>query len=432
MRRVTGSVGLLVVSFSVIAHAERQIESLPHSEDFDAESQYQDLIWTTQGCEHTWSTAGYAGGAAKFTPPLQDQGACGLGQFILSGLPEIPEQLNLRFLIYHGSTWRELGPSNKLVIMNREGNEGRPMIITREFDDWETWGACDGTVCKYEEGDFWPLGGDRLRIGDPPNAREEEWISVEFEANTETGMIRLYVDTLDGELSDLYVERYMDDTGPGGTWSYIDLVGGYMEGAAEADPNNYFMIDELAIDSERIGPPAGFGAARDAGAATSEPPGNSDAGASEAAPEADAAAQTGSSSSDEAELDAAKADAHSASDAASIARPDAASHVGTSPDAGTANDGSVSTERDAAGSASTEGDDAVQGVDTDDDDFDDTGEDDTPPDAGLSSDNSSSDDSGCACTVGRHTAFDPTSMAARTVAFGALFGLWLARRRKRA
>lgn len=85
------------------------------------------------------------------------------------------------------------------------------MIITREFESpngtWETWGACDGTVCRYDEGDYWPLGGDRLWIGNAPNAREEQWISLEFEANVVTGMIKLYVDTLDRQLSGRYIER---------------------------------------------------------------------------------------------------------------------------------------------------------------------------------------------------------------------------------
>lgn len=137
------------------------------------------------------------------------------------------------------------------------------MVISRHVGEdasrWETWGACDGTVCRYEAGDYWPDGTDTLRIGNPPDAREHEWISVEFEANTRTGMIRLYVDSQDGDLSGLYVERPMDDSGAGGTWSYIDTVGGYMAQAIRADPENYFMIDELKIASSKIGPPAGFG-----------------------------------------------------------------------------------------------------------------------------------------------------------------------------
>src|SRR5690606_24045254 len=258
------SLALLVATsfgFAKQASAERVVRSLPFTETFDSNN-YSDLLWVSQGGTHTWvANGGWRGGAAKFTPPTVE-GYSGLGQFLFSGLQSVPEQINVRFLLYHGSTWNTYGPGNKLVIMNRSGNRGRPMILTRHVgsgaDRWETWGACDGTVCRYEAGDFWPDGSDRLRIGNVSGGREREWISVEFEANTRTGMIRLYVDTQDGRLSGLYIERPMDDSGPGGTWSFIDIIGGYMAPTLRVDPENYFMIDELRIDSRRIGPPEGF------------------------------------------------------------------------------------------------------------------------------------------------------------------------------
>jgi len=252
---------LLLFVASPSAWAERVINSLPFSLNFD-ENNYPDLLWLSSGATHTWMPAsGWRGGAAKITPP-NVEGYAGLGQFYINRLAVIPEQINVRYLAYYGPTWWEYGPGGKQIIINRDGNRGRPMIILRDGalagQNWETWGACDGTVCKYEGGDFWPDGTDRLRIGDRPAGREAEWISFELEANTRTGMIRLYVDTQDGALSGLYIERYMSDTGTGGTWSYVDIIGGYMQAALRQDPGNYFMLDELAIDSKRIGPPAGF------------------------------------------------------------------------------------------------------------------------------------------------------------------------------
>jgi hypothetical protein len=245
------------------ASAARTIRSLPHEEHFDTNAYASDIVWTVQGGTHAYmASSGWRGGAAKFTPPTTGEGMSGLGQFMFSGLSSIPEQINVRFLVYHGSTWNQYAPGNKLVIMNRDGNRGRPMIISRHVgsgaERWETWGACDGTICRYEGGDYWPDGTDTLRIGNPSVAREHEWISVEFEANTRTGMIRLYVDSQDGRLSGLYVERPMDDSGTGGAWSYIDTVGGYMSQAIRSDPENYYMIDELKIASSKIGPPSGF------------------------------------------------------------------------------------------------------------------------------------------------------------------------------
>jgi len=251
------------MSIATNASAARTIRSLPFTENFNSNN-YSDLVWITQGATHTWmSSAGFNGsGAAKFTGP-NAEGYSGLGQFIL-GLSSVPEQLNVRFLVYHGRMWHELGAGGKMIIMNREGNRGRPMLIIGDWNsgNWESWGACDGTVCRYEGGDYWPNGTERLRIGNNTTGggkRSNEWISVEFEANTRTGMIRLYVDTQDGEFSGLYIERPMDDTGPGGTWSMVDIIGGYMNnGNVRSDPENYFMIDELVINSSRIGPPAGF------------------------------------------------------------------------------------------------------------------------------------------------------------------------------
>lgn len=251
------------MGLSSVAHAERIIRSLPHTENFDSSAYESDIVWLTGGARHThMPNDGWRGGAAKFFPPTTGQNYSGVGQFIFN-MANIPEQINVRWLIYHGSTWREYGAGEKLIILNRNGNRGRPMIILRESSSggqtWETMGACDGTVCRYEGGDFWPDGTDRLKIGNPPVAREEEWICIEFEANTRTGMIRLYVDTEDGDLSGLYIERPMDDSGPGGTWAYVDIIGGFFNLASRADPNNYFMLDELVIDSRRIGPPEGFG-----------------------------------------------------------------------------------------------------------------------------------------------------------------------------
>lgn len=255
---------LAAASAAPDSRAARVITQLPHAERFDTPAYASDLVWTSEGATHVHvATGGWLGGAARFTPPVTEQGYAGLGQFLLSGLATVPAQLNVRFLIYHGSSWNLHGPGNKLVILNRDGNPGRPMIITRHWNEglptqWETWGACDGTVCRYQGGDFWPDGTDALRIGDPPVGREHEWVSVELEADTATGMIRLYVDTRDGTLRDLYIQRPMDDTGPGGTWSYVDIIGGYMERATTVDAETYFLVDELVIDSRRIGPPAGF------------------------------------------------------------------------------------------------------------------------------------------------------------------------------
>ncbi len=251
------------MSLSTTASAARTIRSLPFSENFNSNN-YPDLIWTTQGATHQWvSSAGFNGsGAARFTGP-NAEGYSALGQFIF-GMPTIPEQINIRVLVWHGRLWHELGAGGKLMILNREGNRGRPMVIATDYieGNWESWAPCDGTVCRFEGGEGWPNGRERLKLGDRTlggGRRSNEWISVELEANTRTGMIKLYIDTQDGQITGLYGQRYMDYSGPGGTWSFIDIIGGYMNwGNVRQDPENYFMLDELVVSSSRIGPPANF------------------------------------------------------------------------------------------------------------------------------------------------------------------------------
>jgi hypothetical protein len=248
---------IVLIGLSSFIYGQRSITSLPYHEDFNAED-YSDIVWVSKGAVHRWIDNGWSGGAACFTP-CTTQGYCGLGQFV--GFREIADfqQLNVRFLVYYGPMYHVSGDQNKLIILNRSIG-GRPMIITRyipQSDSARTYGACDNTVCWYEGQDYWPTGVEKLRIG--PRDRQEEWISVEIEANSLVGTIKIFISTEDGVFDDvLYVEQTMDDTGTGGYWEMIDIIGGYMNNGSPVHPENYFLIDELVIDSVRIGPPVGF------------------------------------------------------------------------------------------------------------------------------------------------------------------------------
>jgi hypothetical protein len=272
---IINKLGVLVLclAFSSTAVAYIRISSFPYEQNFD-DSSYDTnndntLVWVTQGATHTWlESGGWRGsGAAKFTPPSNNEGYSGLGQihFPSGGT----NQINVRFMVYYGATWREHAANNKLAIINREeGSGGRAMFISRQFENslgyWETIGACDGTVCNYQGGDYWPDGTDEYRIGDQPNNREEEWISIELEAFANEGRINIYIHTADGVLSGLYTSQTM--ARPGSAWMYIDILGGYMGRAYQVHQDNYFIIDNLVIDDSYIGPPQGF-----VGAAPSPP-----------------------------------------------------------------------------------------------------------------------------------------------------------------
>jgi hypothetical protein len=251
---VVGLIALFLILLPLSSSAERRITSFPFNESFEADD-YGDLVWVTNGARHEWLSDGgwQGGGAAKFFPITIDQGYNGLGQF--QGMNT--EQLNVRFLIRHGPGFNSAGYTyTKVIILNRNGYRERPMIGGRQEGSWRTWGACDNTVCMYEGGDMWPDGTDSFRVGDRPYNREDEWFSVEFSANSRTGVINLYIFSQDGELSGLYVSKTMENTG--GAFNYIDVLGGYFNTSAPASADNYFIIDELVIDDNYIGPPEGF------------------------------------------------------------------------------------------------------------------------------------------------------------------------------
>jgi hypothetical protein len=247
-----------------IAFCERYVSSLPAVETFDLNN-YQDIIWLTtdNGATHEWvSDGGWNGtGAAKFHPPTTGDGRSGLGQFTHINNSQGTEQLNIRFLVYHGREWDRMRTNNKVAIMNRTDGYARPMLGEVTSNQARTYTPCDNTVCMYENGTNWPDGTETFTIGDQPENREEEWISVELEANVVTGVMRLYIFTQDGEHNGVYVEQTLSESPVGqGTplLNYIDIIGGWFNAGTPYHTDTYYMIDELVIDDSYIGPPDGF------------------------------------------------------------------------------------------------------------------------------------------------------------------------------
>jgi hypothetical protein len=262
--------GVLLVS-PLKSYGERYVTSFPFSENFN-HNDYQDLVWTTGGALHEWMPSkGWKGsGAAKFFPnTIRDQ-YMGLGQFTHFNNGEGVEQLNVRFLVYYGSEWNPGGHQNKVLIMNRPvrmdqdspEDPGLRTMLASYADDpenpsWRSFGVCEFVSgCSYEKGLNWPDGTDSFKIANPPLGRAGEWISVEVESSNITGKIKVYVYTQDGKFSGLYAQHDLVNT------QYpirlIDILGGYNNDAAIPSPNNYYMLDELAINDHYIGPPSGF------------------------------------------------------------------------------------------------------------------------------------------------------------------------------
>ena len=258
----------LVLLVTTHAHAARVINSLPYYEDFNSNN-YSDIVWVSQGATHTWlSSEGYEGsGVARFTPPVNNagEGYSGLGQF--TGLSTINgtglRQLNVRILLKHGPSYHDYSRVNKLMIFNRNNGETRPMIMNRFYPnyDWRTFRACHGTWCQPNEA----VANDALRVGSSTSndaqARYNEWMSVELEANLDQGVINLYIYTADGQVSGLYSTNPFIDPNDSraGLFSMVDIIGGYFNAHnLPANDNAWFMIDELVIDDSYIGPPANF------------------------------------------------------------------------------------------------------------------------------------------------------------------------------
>jgi hypothetical protein len=82
-----------------------------------------------------------------------------------------------------------------------------------------------------------------------------EWICIEHEYDTATGLYRIFVTTQDGTYDE---DCVVSNNAEADDIAVIDYLGhyGYNSGRTSA---TYFRISELVMDDEYIGPPSGFG-----------------------------------------------------------------------------------------------------------------------------------------------------------------------------
>lgn len=258
------SSGLKVVS------GYTHLESFPVDVSMDSRSYVDDYLlpWTAVNAQHSFlPTGGWNGcGAARFVPPSTGEGMAGLGQVL--GIRDVTSTsfLAIRYCIKAGPTFAEHSHGAKPIILFRADPSGssdihdfgsRPMVISRPDPQGRgiVYGLCDGTVCTYVGGDYWPDGSDTFWL-----SASSGWACLEFDFDLANDQMRMYVSTQDGRFDDtLYLTATFRDTnsGPGGIFTGIDTVGGYFA-AAQADPGNYYDIDDLALHTAHIGPPAAF------------------------------------------------------------------------------------------------------------------------------------------------------------------------------
>lgn len=260
------------------ASAARQVTSFPLIENFDSTNYLTDLLFVSErlGATTTYlPTGGWRGGAAKFTPPTDNEGYSGIGQFVgLDQLPTPTTQLNIRFLVFHGTSIPTRAPHVKMVIANRQANVDRPlrpMIISSGSDNGRFYAPCHGTWC-----DTGRARTDQLfYVDDYLN----QWVSIEFEIKLREEEINIYAHTLDGRVSGLIATNHFIDPNDhrpltDNPFSHIDGIGFYWGRPDEVsslgfDANTYIKLDEVAVSNRYIGPPTGF-----AGSAPPESPAN--------------------------------------------------------------------------------------------------------------------------------------------------------------
>lgn len=239
--------------------------------DDDLYATSESVVWASAdaGASHEFvPDGGWDGcGAARFRPPAVYENMSGIGQIL--DLRDVMESstLAIRYCISVGATFPELASGAKPIILWRgqpgaddQGHDdavgARPMVISRPDPAGRgiAYGLCDGTVCTYVGGDFWPDGSDTWVLAD------DGWSCLEFDFDLANDSMELYVTTQDGRFDDTpYLSATFRDeaSGPGGVFTAIDIVGGYFAQSV-SDPDNYYVIDDLVIDTAHIGPPPGF------------------------------------------------------------------------------------------------------------------------------------------------------------------------------
>ena len=260
---------VFVLVFSVSAYADRAI-SIPWDYTFDSDEWVSDLARNECGGTATHTTTGcYGGGCMKVIPPTSactgggiNGGAVGLGYVTYSNISTI----HIRFLIYFGDSWVANisngggGNVNKFILQQYPARTG--ILGFNKDGTYAAWGihTSDGSYYDYAYATAPSRGwyaDASIRIyetdqGDTyPN--EGEWLSVEYFINVSGDEASgVYIYDQDGNSWSITgVDTYAIGTQTGFYLSYYNCYGA-------ADANNYYLLDNIIVSDEYIGPPAGF------------------------------------------------------------------------------------------------------------------------------------------------------------------------------
>lgn len=266
------------------------ITALPFALDFDGcgvgddcSGSYSNHVQIgTDGSGYTTgsieSLVGYGGGGAYKLAPEPDQGNWGMGVGFIrhdfnfdGGGGMRPGTIHVRILMKISADYWTTADA---------ADEFKSLIMRRCNSDCSAAGADTERVIAliYDEGvDGWTprisenIGTQATIQGGFGNFNfdnyADEWVCIEYEADLNEGVYRVFIDTQDG----LYTSEsgttpyaVLDpvvDTSPA-AWHHISRLWGYLMGFQEHTTVNgydpYYLLDELIIDDSYIGPPAGF------------------------------------------------------------------------------------------------------------------------------------------------------------------------------
>jgi len=264
---------LVAVVLMVASASPVRGQTLPIEEHFDSEDWARGELGTTaSGAIRTWDeSGGWTGGAAKLVPPPVE-GYGSTGGFDVG----TQTQVNVRFLMWLGSSLASKAAHQKLVIMQRleDGTTEpiRPMVISngtiRNDVESRFFQACHNIVCANQTSDR-----DSQPIYFSSAEHANEWVSIEFEVDLVNQTEKVFVYTQDGSVGGLASQHDFDETAATNRpiW-YVEGIGHYWGMPTMTyDDETYIKLDELRIDDQYIGPPVGF--------VGSTGPGDGDAGA---------------------------------------------------------------------------------------------------------------------------------------------------------
>lgn len=261
MKKTLALIASIIFLFASSAYADRAV-TLPWELTFDNNAWVADLARGECGGTSTHVTEGcYSGGCMKVVPPPNPcaAGINGGGNGLRWITYPATSRIHIRFLVKFGPTFassmRNSGGNLeiKFLVLDSPSRVGLLGLLCSDTD---------GRYCAfaaYGNGNVWTFRNATpvwieyapFRVSD--RSRSNEWIAVEYWVDSASDRTGVYVWTRDGAQSGSIVDvAKSNSVNSTGFWmSYYNSIG-------VANAGDWYLIDNLAVSNQYIGPPAGF------------------------------------------------------------------------------------------------------------------------------------------------------------------------------